>query len=177
MTPDLFWIPGPWLGKLALVGRPRGGDWLQDEIQGWSAAGLQVVVSLLETDEAAQLDLVNEASEAAAAGIRFLLFPIPDRNVPESTSAALSLLKDIAAALENGQNVAIHCRQSVGRAGLIAAGVLILSGIDADQSIERVSASRGETVPETTAQLEWIHHLRARQPVLVNSGPSITDRT
>jgi protein-tyrosine phosphatase len=42
--------------------------------------------------------------------------------LPVSTLAALSLLSDIAGALEQGKNVAVHCRQSIGRAGMIAAG-------------------------------------------------------
>jgi hypothetical protein len=36
MTTELFWIPGPWKGKLAIVPRPRGGDWLDDEVGGWN---------------------------------------------------------------------------------------------------------------------------------------------
>ena len=60
MTPDLFWIPGPWRGRLAIASRPRGGDWLEDETNGLRQAGIDVVVSLLESDEVAQLDLLDE---------------------------------------------------------------------------------------------------------------------
>jgi hypothetical protein len=60
MTPDLFWIVAPWRGRLAIATRPRGGDWLEDELKGLRRAGVDVVVSLLETNEADQLDLVNE---------------------------------------------------------------------------------------------------------------------
>ena len=62
MKPDLFWIPGPWRGRLAVATRPRGGDWLEDEAIGWRRAGIDVIVSLLEEDEAAQLDLVVNRS-------------------------------------------------------------------------------------------------------------------
>jgi hypothetical protein len=51
MNPDLFWIPGPWRGRLAVVMRPRGGDRLEDEADAWRRAGLDVIVSLLEKDE------------------------------------------------------------------------------------------------------------------------------
>ncbi len=50
MTPDLFSIPGHWAGRLAIVTRPRGGDWLEDETAGWQQVGLDVIVSLLEAD-------------------------------------------------------------------------------------------------------------------------------
>ena len=70
MNPDLFWIPGPWRGRMAVATRPRGGDWLEDETDGWRRAGLEVVVSLLEEDEAAQLELTNEAAVARSKGIQ-----------------------------------------------------------------------------------------------------------
>ena len=66
MKPVLYWIPGPWLGRLAIVARPKGGDWLSDEASGWHQARLDIVVSLLEDDEAAQLGLSDEAEAARA---------------------------------------------------------------------------------------------------------------
>jgi protein-tyrosine phosphatase len=159
MNPELFWIPGPWRGRLAVTTRPRGGDWLEDEASGWRHAGLDLVVSLLEEEEAAQLELVQEGEVARSKGIQYISFPIPDRGVPASMQAALSLLRKIADALEEGKNVAIHCRQGIGRSGSIAAGVLVTSGIGVEKAIETVSAARGQTVPETPAQVQWIHHL------------------
>jgi protein-tyrosine phosphatase len=85
--------------------------------------------------------------------------------VPASTQAALLLLRNIAEALEEGQNVAVHCRQGVGRSGLVAAGVLMTSGIAVEKAIEIVSAARGQTVPETPEQLQRIHQLPAEHLV------------
>jgi protein-tyrosine phosphatase len=169
MKPELFRITGPWHGWLAIAARPRGGDWLQDEASGWRRAGIDVMVSLLEADEAAQLDLVDEAKAAAANSIRFISFPIPDRGVPASAPSAASLIAAISDALDCGNNVAVHCRQGLGRSGLIAAGVLTSAGIDPDRAIEVVSAARGQTVPETPAQRSWIvaHALvRAASPLM-----------
>lgn len=166
MKPDLYWIPGPWRGRLAVVTRPRGGDWLEDEASSWRSASIDVLVSLLENDEAAQLDLLDESSAAEAKGIRCISFPIPDRGVPHSTAAAIALMADVANALEQGRNVAIHCRQSIGRSGLIAAGVLTTSGIAPDQAIEIVSTARGLTVPETADQRLWLQRLPAKQAVV-----------
>ena len=165
MNPDLFWIPGSWRGRLALATRPRGGDWLEDEASGWRRAGLDLVVSLLESEEAAQLDLVQEAGVAMSKGIDFISFPIPDRGVPASMQAALSLLGKIAKALDEGKNVAVHCRQGIGRSGSIAAGVLVTSGIEVEKAIEVVSSARGQTIPETPAQLQWIRRLPSERLV------------
>jgi protein-tyrosine phosphatase len=166
MNPDLFWIPGPWRGRLAVVTRPRGGDWLSDEASGWRRAGIDVVVSLLERDEAAQLDLVDEPSVAEANSIGFVSFPIPDRGVPASLPATVSLLADIARSLEEGKNVAVHCRQGIGRSGLIAIGVLTVSGVDLDHAINVVSSARGLAVPETAEQRSWLQRLPSRPRVV-----------
>jgi protein-tyrosine phosphatase len=159
MSPDLFWIPGPWPGRLAIATRPRGGDWLEDEACGWRRAGLDVVISLLEDEEAALLQLAREKDVAESERIAFISFPIPDRGVPASVTLALSLLENITGALEEGKSVAVHCRQGVGRSGLIAAGPLMSSGIGTEEAIELVGTARGIAVPETAQELEWLHHL------------------
>ena len=41
--------------------RPRGGDWLTDELRDLAVAGLDVLVSLLSAAEVAELDLGAEA--------------------------------------------------------------------------------------------------------------------
>ena len=85
-TAEVYWILGPWRGHLGIVPRPRGGDWLADEIRSWRAAGLNVVASLLTPGEVAELDLQEEAELARAAGVEFHALPIPDLGVPRSRS-------------------------------------------------------------------------------------------
>jgi protein-tyrosine phosphatase len=162
MTPTIFWIPGPWRGRLAIVLRPRGGDWLVDEFQGLRSAGIGVIVSLLEPPEAALMELGDEAAAAGDAGMRFLSLPIPDRGVPSSAAVAIAIAGEIEDQLKRGSNVAIHCRQSVGRAGLMAATILTASGADPSRAIEVVSAARGQAVPETTEQRNWLLQLQTR---------------
>lgn len=161
MTPELYWIEGPWRGRLAITARPRGGDWLADELQALRGAGIDAITSLLECDEARVLDLENEGEAAAACGVRFLSFPIPDRGVPDSVSAAIAFAGVVEALLSHGRNIAIHCRQSVGRAGLLAATVLTLSGIEPGRAIEVVSLARGQQIPETSEQRDWLLRLPA----------------
>ena len=158
-TPELFWIPGPWSGRLAVATRPRGGDWLEDEAMGIRSAGVDVLVSLLEDEEAADLALTDEGTAFEREGLEFVSFPIPDRGVPQSVVAGLGLLETIVGLLEHGKNVAIHCRQSVGRSGLVASGALIVSGSGAEEAIRVVSTARGQPVPETSEQIRWLRNL------------------
>jgi hypothetical protein len=77
MKADLFWIPGPWRGNLAIAARPGGGDWLNDEGSAWRQAGVDLIFSLLQDDELTQLGLANERQAVENQGISFLSFPIP----------------------------------------------------------------------------------------------------
>lgn len=74
---------------------------LGDETAAWRAAGIDLVVSLLEAEEEAQLVLEGEA--AAASGVKFRAFPIPDRGVPASRESVAELADGIVDALDAGR--------------------------------------------------------------------------
>jgi protein-tyrosine phosphatase len=131
----------------------------------WQRAGVDLVISLLEKEEAAQLDLVAEDKAAEGQGLGFISFPIPDRGIPASMPAVVTLITAITEALEKGKNVAVHCRQGIGRSGMVAAGVLINSGIEPEQAMDTVSSARGLGVPETLDQRLWLRRLSSEQPV------------
>ena len=63
------------------MARPRLGDWLEDELLSVSQQHFEVIVSLLEEEEAAELDLNDESSLSAWHGIQFVRIPISDRGV------------------------------------------------------------------------------------------------
>jgi hypothetical protein len=156
MRTELFRIEGPWSGRLAIMPRPRGGDWLEEEIQAWRRSGVDVVVILLTPDERAEFDLIDEESLCRANGIDFVSFPIVDRGIPTSMELFSDLITTLAEQLSNGKNVAVHCRQGIGRAGLVAVCLLIFSGVGQGAALTRVGAARGCAVPETPDQRRWI---------------------
>ena len=158
VSSELFWIDGPWPGKLALAARPRGGDWLADEMAGWRQAGIGTVLSLLTDEEEETLDLQKEAAEVQAHGMRFRSFPIEDRQVPRSPSELAKVVEGVESDLRAGEKVVIHCRQGVGRSGLVGACLMIAAGIDASMAIDRLSAGRGVPIPETAEQRQWIDY-------------------
>ena len=86
MWTELYWVDGLWPGKLALAARPRGGEWLEDEMASWRRAGIDTVLSLLTSEEEQDLDLRREAQAAKEKWIKFGSLPIPDRQVPNSES-------------------------------------------------------------------------------------------
>lgn len=156
MRTTVYWIDGPWSGRLAIVPRPRGGDWLGEEIHSWREAGLAVVVSLLTQDENTELELNQEGFLCRARGIQFHAYPIPDRGVPTSRRATADLVRKLETALEAGKSVAVHCRQGIGRSSLIAALLLVSAGIDPEAALAQIRQARGCAVPDTIEQSNWI---------------------
>jgi protein-tyrosine phosphatase len=140
------------------MARPRGGDWLTDELGDLATAGVSVLVSLLTDAEAAEFDLIQEADAAKAAGVEFHRLPTADRQVPDR-DAMLALARLLVQRLDDGSSVAVHCRQGIGRSSTLAATVLVLEGIAAGDAWDRVSAARGLPVPDTDEQREFIYRL------------------
>jgi protein-tyrosine phosphatase len=158
MQPTLFTIARAGLGRLSTMTRPRGGDWLNDEFRALATAGVTVVVSLLTDAEAAELDLVDEANAAQAAGIEFYRLPTPDREVPDR-SAVLAIAGMLVHQLSEGASVAVHCRYGIGRSSTLAAAVMVLEGADAEDAWARISVARGLTVPDTSNQRAFVETL------------------
>lgn len=164
LTPKLYWIDGPWPGRLGVAARPRGGDWLEDEITAWKEAGVDVIASLLTPEEVDDLGLTEEGRLAAAQSIRYESLPIPDRETPPSQAIALEAARRLAEELERGRNVIVHCRQGIGRSASIAALVFAAVGIPPRDALLRIAAARGLNVPETEAQREWIDRVAPLAP-------------
>jgi len=162
MRSNVFWVPGPWQGRLGIVLRPRGGDWLADETQSWREAGIDHVISLLERDEEAQLHLEGERAAAVAHGVEFTSFPIPDRGVPTSSASASQLVRRVVGALDRGRTVVVHCRQGIGRSALIVGAVLVAEGEGVQTALKAIQESRGLEVPETDEQRQWLRDFAAR---------------
>ena len=156
MAVTIFWIDSDKSGRIGIMPRPRGGDWLEDEVISLRDSGADVVVSLLENEELTELELVEEQSLCEKRGLQYISFPIPDRNVPESAQETARLGDMLAQLASKGENVVIHCRQGIGRSSIIAAIVLTSQGATVEEAFERISKARGRPVPDTPEQKEWV---------------------
>jgi protein-tyrosine phosphatase len=165
MIAELYWLPNRWPGRLAIAPRPRGSDWLEDELTSWKRVGVEVVVSLLTADESSDLDLQEEERLTHSQGMEFVSIPIADRSVPDSTEVIAGVAAMLAAGLKTGRNVVIHCRQGIGRSALVAAAVLTVLGVSAESAFQQIAATRGCPVPETPEQRSWIVDFARRQTV------------
>lgn len=156
---SLYWIDNANSFRLAIVARPRGGDWLGDEMRRLQNSGVQVLVSMLTPDEMEELALMKEQGECRACGIEYLNFPIEDRAVPKNIIEFKKFVEQIAALLKEGKSVAIHCRAGIGRSSLLACSALVRLGVDSSQAWLLVQEARGCPVPDTEEQKCFVEAL------------------
>lgn len=159
MQVKIYWIDKVILGKLGIMPRPRGGDWLEDEIISLKMSEVDAVVSLLEREEIEELDITEEEFICKTKNIEYYSFPIPDRNIPSSEKETLDFASLLVNLLKGGKNIVIHCRQGVGRSALVAAAVMILCGISTSDAFQKIEAGRGCSVPDTPQQRDWVFQL------------------
>jgi len=153
---EIFWIEGEPEARLAIVMRPAGDDWLEDELRGLRRGGIDTLVSMLEPWEAEALGLAREGPLAKEAGMQFLSFPIPDRHTPPETRAFRQFAGELARRLRAGERIGVHCRGSIGRCTLAAASALVHLGWKPKDALAAISSARRFPVPDTDEQKEWI---------------------
>lgn len=156
---DLFWIPAADVApniRLAIVLRPRGNDWLEDELHRIKTNGVETLVSMLEDWEASSLGLSEESRVASELGLSFVSYPIPDRTTPADLKSFRAVVADLADRLRRGRSVGVHCRGSIGRATIIAAATLIHLGWKAEAALKVIESVRGCSIPDTEEQRRWI---------------------
>jgi protein-tyrosine phosphatase len=163
MRAEIYWIEHEGPGRLAIMPRPRGRDWLQEEIEAMAKEGVRVLVSHLTAGEAAECGLQEEGRLCEEAGIEFVSFGIADRGVPGMDEAE-ELVAKLVERMKRERAVAVHCRAGIGRSALTAAAVLWRLGVGPEEAFRRISQARGMQVPDTQEQIEWVKGFCRRRP-------------
>jgi ADP-ribosyl-[dinitrogen reductase] hydrolase len=142
----------------------RSGDWDRDldadlsRIQEWGAG---MVVSLIETPEFETLQVVNLPETVTQMGMSWRHLPIRDRYPPNNEFCLRwqTVAPEILSTLASGKNVFLHCMGGLGRTGLVAACILIESGLDPEEAIKKVRKARPKTI-ETAVQEYYVMNYR-----------------
>lgn len=137
-----------------------GSDWDRDlgvDLDAIKFWGADAVVTLIEDYEFKMLCVPELGQMVKARGIDWFHFPIRDLDVP--SCAEMEKWPDLSSQLhsitERGGRVIVHCRGGLGRAGTIAALLLIERGRAPHQAINDVRCARSGAI-ETVAQEEWL---------------------
>jgi protein-tyrosine phosphatase len=151
----IFWIPSEQL-RIAIMPRPRGGDWLADDIAFLKRAGVQMIVSALTADEIEELALIEEDRVCVQEGLKYFSFPIEDRSVPIELAEFRRFIDKLHVETQRGLAIAIHCRAGIGRSSLMAACPLVKQGVQPADALRVIEVARGCPVPDTLEQRVWI---------------------
>lgn len=141
------------------------GAWARDldaDLDVIAAWGARLVLTLVEPAELQALQVPGLGEAVQRRGMAWRHLPIADYSVPTeafeqqwATHGA-----EIRALLRGGADVLVHCKGGLGRAGMMAARLLVELGMPADQAVREVRRVRQGAI-ETPAQLALV---RRTQP-------------
>ena len=145
---------GPKFGRVGITFCPgkydrhaRTGEWVRDlaldldAVRDWGAAA---VVTLLEPKELALLRVQTLGEEIQRRKMLWFHLPIVNVSIPDEKFERewVAAGEELRSMLRRRLDVLIHCRGGLGRAGTIAARLLIELGMEPTKAIERVRVVR-----------------------------------
>lgn len=136
------------------------GAWERDlgiDLDAISAWGAKMVVSLVEPEELKALKVPHLGQEIQSRGMEWRHLPIPDYSIPTESFEQQWAIQgpEIRAMLTKGNDVLVHCKGGLGRAGMIAARLLVELGMDTEEAIKSVRSVRKGAI-ETPSQLALV---------------------
>ena len=129
-----------------------------DTIKAWGAS---TIVTLIEPHEIQELKVTGIDSEAVDRGLEWLHMPITDVSPPDHRFAeawrqhGARLVDEVRA----GTRVVVHCKGGLGRAGTVAALMLVELGMAPDDAIRTVRTARKGAIETPEQELyirEWV---------------------
>ncbi|MDT3467314.1 MULTISPECIES: cyclin-dependent kinase inhibitor 3 family protein [Stenotrophomonas maltophilia group] len=138
------------------------GSWARDldvDLASIAEWGAQHLITLIEPREFEELLITSLEERARAHGLMWHGLPITDGAAPDARLLGpwRSLGPQFAAELLSGTRIVVHCKGGLGRAGTVAAMLLIETGFASDgiDAIAKVRSVRPGAV-ETAEQEEFI---------------------
>lgn len=140
----------------SVYGRPWKRD-LAADLAAIAAWGACAVVTLIEDHEFEMLGVPSLGRAVTAAGMTWHHLPITDVRPPDARFETLWRATGPAlhGELRAGRRFVVHCRGGLGRAGTVAARLLIETGVAAGDAVNRVRAVRKGAI-ETSGQEAYL---------------------
>lgn len=145
----------------SLTGAPWARD-LDMDLRALRDWGARLILTLIEPHEFDLLCVSDLGAQVEALGMSWAHLPIRDVDVPASPflTGWPQVRADLLSRLDAGERVVVHCRGGLGRAGLVAALILIETGMPAEAAIQTVRAVRPGAI-ETEAQERYVLEYKA----------------
>ena len=148
-------------------GRPIMRDLAQD-LARLHGLGIRQLVCLLNDAELRSLGIKQKyGEEVAKAGIEFVHYPIVEgagaQDHVGTMEAAHLVVVGAASVLQRGESAVLHCRGGVGRAGMMAACLLLLMGEakSPQEAIALIRKRRCKQAVETRRQEDFVKRYHA----------------
>lgn len=153
------------------------GAWARDlelDLDAIVAFGATMVVTLVEAAELVSLKVPDLGPAVLVRGLDWRHLPIPDFSTPSPAFERRWLAegREIRAGLRAGGDVVVHCKGGLGRAGMIAARLLVEMGWEPREAIRAVRKVRPGAI-ETPSQLALVRGTKS----LVEADARVFDTT
>lgn len=152
---DLIPLPRPF-GRLWICGKHAVGP---DPDGALARVGATTMVCLNERHELEDR-YPGYVSWLATSSRRVVWFPIHDLHAPRFDEA-MTFLDDLVRRLDHGEQLLMHCGAGIGRAGTMAACVLVRLGAGAEEALRVVAAHRPMAGPEQGVQRDLVDAVAA----------------
>jgi ADP-ribosyl-[dinitrogen reductase] hydrolase len=156
------------------------GSWARDlglDLDAIEAWGAVAVVTLIEHHEIVSLNVERLGEEVRRRHMHWLHLPIADFSVPGPAfeAAWIDAGEGIRARLRDGFDIVVHCKGGLGRAGLVAARLMVELGDTPEVAITAVRAARPGAI-ETAAQADYVRQQSVASRPAATSRADIVDR-
>ena len=123
------------------------GAWARDlsvDLQAMRDWGAGTLVTLMEEHELESLAVSALGEAARARGLDWIHLPIRDVSIPDHRFVQRwpAIRQELAARLEMGQSVVVHCRGGLGRTGLVVGLLLVEAGVPPYEALNAVRGAR-----------------------------------
>ncbi len=181
--------PGEGYGRIGITLCPgktdpdgMSGSWARDldtDLDAIAHWGASAVLTLITGEELDHLSVHGLPRAVADRHMEWMHAPIPDgcppgRDFEDAWVVAGEAMRD---RLRLGFDVLIHCKGGLGRAGTVAARLLVELGAPPDEAIRRVRDARSPDAIETAEQEAHVAQRSVRTPSMPSRTPAgIRDR-
>ncbi len=168
---------GPDQGRIGITFCPgkqdpfaHTGAWARDldiDLDAIAAWGAKLVLTLVEPEELHMLKVPNLGEGVQQRGLAWRHLPIADFSIPTQFFERQWLNEGhlIRERLRQGEDVLIHCKGGLGRAGMMAARLLVELGMEPKAAIRQVRRERPGAI-ETPAQLALVRRTTPQDRVI-----------
>lgn len=150
---------------------------LFDDLQTLRAWGAAVVITLLEESELNVLGVRELGKQVVALNMIWLHLPIRNAHLPDQRFFTKweIIAPSLCSLLQQGQNVVVHCKEGLGRAGLVAVTIMAELGVSVAEAVRIVRKARPGSL-NLSLHEQYCHTLAERQRGFAAEADSVGRR-